>query len=361
MLSNGSKNAVRKPRRCSKSSAVATTFTRAMVLRLGRSLTRPCVRRTAVTAARKCPVFARRGVSPRKAAKLLRPKLRSQQTRPRFASTFGPSRASALTIAREHRHPVSASKQPAFIRAEALNIAKRVTDRTNEVVILSEVAKSGREIPAADLSGIGKWTRSEIDPSKILTFPVLAIDTKPTRNNVQYSAESQKASIKKWVGTTFLFNSAGTNPAFGSADHTLQAASQVARIYKAQLVETPAGETGTLVWVYTVRGASEQVDEFINKIESGILREVSIHVQVEGVNCSICGCSIYDCEKAHIPGVKYGKETCVLQTVGPLTPLELSSVACPGSVNAHVMRDDDSTAYKALPLREALSHKAGGN
>lgn len=220
--------------------------------------------------------------------------------------------------------------------------------------LLFEASRTGSEVGSADLSAISRWTPSEVDPARIVTFPTLAIDTKPTRNQVQYSAASQKASVKKWVGIPFLFNSHAANPAAGGADHTLQAASQVARIYKAQVVKTPAGETGTLVWFYSVRGVSVQTDEFIAKVETGILREVSIHVMCERANCSICGVAMQDCEKGHVPGQKYGRETCVLVTVGALEPLELSSVACPGSPNAHIMSGSEVGEYEVLSLREAL-------
>ncbi len=213
--------------------------------------------------------------------------------------------------------------------------------------LFAEASKSGAKLSADDVKSINRWTRDNIEADRLVSFPVLAIDTAPTRNGIVYSAESQKASVKAWVGKTFLFNSSG------GADHTLAAASQVGRIYRSQLVTTAQGETGTLVWVYSVRGVSQQTDEFIGKIESGILREVSLHVMVEGVNCSICNVAAQDCEKAHQPGQKYGKQTCSLITQGPLEPLEVSAVAVPGSTSARVMSDDDAT--KLVALREALA------
>lgn len=234
---------------------------------------------------------------------------------------------------------------------------KEVLNASVGADVLLESAADGKSLSSSDLKAVRKWTQEDIAPERIFTFPVLAIDTAPTRNMVQYSAESQKASVKAWIGKTFLFNSNGQADTGSGADHRLAAASQVARIYRSQLVKTPAGETGTLVWVYTVRGVSESIDEFIAKIEAGILREVSIHVMVQSVDCSICGKSMQDCEAGHMPGMKYGRELCVMVTNGPLEPIELSSVACPGSVNAHVMNDSAVADYSVLSLREAL----GGN
>lgn len=223
--------------------------------------------------------------------------------------------------------------------------------------ILSEDAQDGASLSKSALNKIGKWTRN-VKEEDIVAWPILAIDTAPTRNKVIYSDESQKKTVKKWIGKTFLFNSmaaAGTWD-FGP-DHKLQAASQVARIFDAQLVKTPKGETGTLVWVYSVRAVSQQTDDFINKVEAGILREVSIHIAIprgSGIQCSICKVPFADDKKDHYPGVIDGKQEVYAETVGVLEPLELSAVACPGSVNAHVMQDDEVEDYPVLSLREAL-------
>lgn len=224
--------------------------------------------------------------------------------------------------------------------------------------ILTEDAQDGSKLSKAALNKIRKHTRSDLDESKIVAWPILAIDTAPTRNKVIYSAESQKKTVKRWIGTTFLFNSLGSQGIWeGGPDHKLQAASQVARIFDAQLVKTPKGETGTLLWVYSVREVSQQTDEFINKVEAGILKEVSIHIAIprgSGIQCSICKVPFADDKNDHWPGQMDGKKEVYAETVGVLEPLELSAVACPGSVNAHVMQDDEVEDYPVLSLREAL-------
>lgn len=235
--------------------------------------------------------------------------------------------------------------------------------------VLIESAASGKDIPASHLTKIGKWTRTEQAAETLHTFPVLMIDTDPTRNNVIYTSESQKKSIKSWQGTTFLFNHTAQNGGGlwgGSADHTLQAASQMGRIYESKLVKTPKGAIGSLAHFYSVEGIDATTDGFIRKLEAGILREVSIHVSVpEGVICSICNDAFSKCMdnsgEYHYPGETYkkpkgnGKETCYMSTgTSLLTPLELSAVACPGSVNAHVMQDDEVEDYPVTSLREAL-------
>lgn len=221
----------------------------------------------------------------------------------------------------------------------------------------SILTEETRNLAKAEISAIRKYTRSDFDEAAIYTFPCLAIDTTPTRNGVIYSKESQKATCKKWIGIPFLFNAEaqGAGIFANGQDHTVQAASQYARIYKAQLVETGGGNVGTLVWVYTFPDISPSVREFVNKVDTGILREVSIHVMAKnGVVCSICDKQFGEDDHTHMPGEKYGKQTCYMKTVGELDPIELSSVACPGSVVAHIMDNSEVSDYKLLSLREAL-------
>lgn len=236
-------------------------------------------------------------------------------------------------------------------------------DETFGSTVLLEDAASGDSIPAAHLTKIRKWTQKDTPAESIHTYPVLMIDDAPTRNLVIYTAESQKKTAKRWPGTTFLFNAAGTQGLFdGGPDHKLQAASQMARIYDAKLVNTPKGNIGTLAWFYTVSGIDENIDAFIGKLDAGILREVSIHISApEGVICSVCNDSFSKCFENsgadHYPGDKdpKSKKTVYMSTgVGGLIPLELSAVACPGSVNAHVMQDDEVEDYPVVSLREAL-------
>lgn len=237
---------------------------------------------------------------------------------------------------------------------DTLEIALAATDARIDASILTEESRS---VSKSEISAIRKYTRRDIDEASVYTFPVLAIDTRPTRNGVIYSAESQKKTCKQWIGIPFLFNAnaQGAGIFSNGQDHTVQAASQFGRIYKAQCVETGNGNIGTLVWVYSFPDVSPAVQEFVNKVDTGLLREVSIHVMAKnGVECSVCGSSFQDDNHTHIPGEKYGKETCYIQTIGQLEPIELSSVACPGSTVAHIMDNADVSKYKLLSLREAL-------
>ncbi|GAC1334037.1 MAG: hypothetical protein NVSMB14_01030 [Isosphaeraceae bacterium] len=232
--------------------------------------------------------------------------------------------------------------------------------------ILLEDVKTGDDIPKSHLNKIGKYTRTSPDPESLYTFPVLMIDTAPTRNKVIYTEASQKKSVKSWPGTTYLFNSNGASDLFSGADHRLASASQIGRIYDAQVVRTPKGLVGTLGWVYTVKG-TESTDDFVHKVDAGILKEVSIHVSVPGgVQCSICEDVFGNCIENsktkkdpkgtyHYPGEQYNGKTCYMTThEAAFVPVELSNVACPGSVNAHIMQDDEVQNYQVVSLREAL-------
>lgn len=220
--------------------------------------------------------------------------------------------------------------------------------------IYREAAGVGVNVTDDHLALINEWTRTPLTREQVYTFPALAIDEQATRNYVRYTAASQRASVSRWVGTPFLFNSDSQWASlFDGSDHSLKASSQVGRIYKSDLVRTPEGFIGTLVHVYTAKGVDESVDSFINRIDAGLLREVSIHVMVPGgAKCNICK-EMYPCGD-HELAQDYNGVTCTVDTVGPFVPLELSSVACPGSVVAHVMPDAETSSYQVLALREAL-------
>src|SRR6266567_1081367 len=236
--------------------------------------------------------------------------------------------------------------------------------------ILAEESASGQKIPSSHLNKIRKWIREDIDVKRIHTFPFIMIDTAPTRNLVIYTAKTQKKSLNGWFGRTVLFNSTGVGNVglLGQADHYLQASSQVARIYDAKMVKTPDGEIGTLGWVFAVEGVDPVIDSFINKLNAGVLREVSIHVAVaEGIFCSIdekqfaswSDDKTEENEKIicfdHQPGNKYGKQICYMSTGDHrVEPLELSVVACPGSINARVLKPDEVEDYTMTSLSEAL-------
>src|SRR5579872_5685866 len=219
--------------------------------------------------------------------------------------------------------------------------------------IFAEGARTGKAISNEELALINKYTRRPFERGELYTFPVLAIDDEPTRNKVQYTAQSQRLSAKKWEGIPYLFNASAASSLLGSADHALNAASQHARIYRSTLVKTPWGTTGTLVHVYTARNVSDEIESFIKKLDAGLLRESSIHVMVPEAVCSICS-EKFPCNNEHYPGEKYEGIEAIVKTKGAFEPLELSAVAVPGSVVAHVMSDDEEGKYRRLSLREAL-------
>jgi len=228
--------------------------------------------------------------------------------------------------------------------------------------ILGSEADASSKISKSHLTQIGKWTQQTIPEENLAVFPTLMITEEPTRNLVIYTAESQKKSVSGWKGTPLLFNRLSNSAGWfsGGGDHQLQAASQFGRLYQASVVKTESGIIGSLAWWYSVKGISEATDEFIGKCQAGIHREVSIHVTVpNGVICSICNDAFSKCkdnaDTYHYPGEKYGKQTCYMSTGdGKLGPIELSVVACPGSVAAHIMPESEVPEYSPVALREAL-------
>ena len=225
--------------------------------------------------------------------------------------------------------------------------------------IMSEAREVGPSISTSDMALIKKWMPGEVNQENIVSWPVLLIDDSATRNHMTYSAESQRISVASWVGKPFLFNDSNVM----DGDHEVKASSQKARIFKSELVTTPWNTTGTLAHVFTVRNSgAADIDAFIGKMESGILREVSLQVQLTQMpKCSIdqmtFGSGKGQCG-AHEKGNTYGGQKCDAITQGRLVPIEVSAVACPGSLIAHVMSSDESRNYLPKSMRESFSPTA---
>ena len=125
----------------------------------------------------------------------------------------------------------------------------------------------------------------------------------------------------------------------GIKDHSGKSDNQTARIFETKTETLPGRKTlleedyvRLTARAYMLR--SEKNAELIKEIEAGIRKEVSVAVAVDERKCSLCGESL--CE--HIPGRKYGKNTCctLLEKVSDV--YEWSFVAVPAQREAGVTK-----------------------
>ena len=163
----------------------------------------------------------------------------------------------------------------------------------NENYVLDGITiQSFKEAVAqADLDKINKLTVKPVDAKDITVYTALLIDDKITRNNTQYNKDFQSMLLSLPVGEG---NFIGTPVLFGeSKDHQAIAASQVGRIFDAWQVVDNEKHFGVMAKIYILNESNETL---ISKVDSGVLKELSISTKVQLPLCSVCGQNIANCE-----------------------------------------------------------------
>lgn len=176
-----------------------------------------------------------------------------------------------------------------------------------------------------DLELINTYTRRKLEPEEVYTFSVTLCDNEVDRDWEAFSGEALEKLAELFVGKT------------GIADHERKSANQAARIYRTELVweeekRTALGEKYGRLVAYAYIPRTESSREIIEKIDSGIWKEVSVGCSVRKSVCSICGkerCS-------HEKGRKYQGRVCARVLMDPADAYEFSFVAVPAQRNAGV-------------------------
>ena len=209
----------------------------------------------------------------------------------------------------------------------------------NENYVLDGITiQSFKEAVAqADLDKVNKLTVKTVDAKDITVYTALLIDDKITRNSTQYNKDFQSMLLSLPVGEG---NFIGTPVLFGeSKDHQAIAASQVGRIFDAWQVVDNEKHFGVMAKIYILNESNETL---ISKVDSGVLKELSISTKVQLPLCSVCGQNIANCE--HKPGVN----NCYVIMSGNGFVAETSFVAVPGSNVAKILSEADVKNFLKL-------------
>ena len=174
---------------------------------------------------------------------------------------------------------------------------------------------------AADMAAINRHTRTPLEPADVYVFSVHACDDRPDRDGERFTAEGLAALAPLYLGKPMIF------------DHLWSAAQQVARIYRAEVVKDGTA-TVLRLDAYMLRNAETQ--PVIDKIEAGILKEVSVGCSIAKATCSICGQPYGSCP--HDRGRVYDGKTCVVELSEPTDAYEVSFVAVPAQPAAGVCK-----------------------
>lgn len=211
----------------------------------------------------------------------------------------------------------------------------------------------------ADIGLINQYSLKELKPEDVFCFSAILTNNEVDRDTEYFSSKSLDTLAKLFLGKT------------GIMDHSWSMKNQVARLYRLE-VETPGGKNFRGDPLKELRGSAyilrtEESQPVIDKIEGGIVKEISIGFNVERTVCSICGESFYydrndwkmKCNNGHIKGEKYNGMLCAVQLENPTDAYEFSFVAVPANRGAGVAKSfNDGTSIHDAFLKMSLEQLA---
>ncbi|MDD6284549.1 MAG: hypothetical protein PUB05_04210 [Firmicutes bacterium] len=187
----------------------------------------------------------------------------------------------------------------------------------------------------SDLQKINKLARRPLTEDDVYVFPVTLCDNEIDRDNERFSIDALHGLAKLFVGKT------------GISDHSMRSSDQTARIFDCT-VESVSGQTTAAGEVYHKLCAkayvprSDKYKDFINEIDTGIKKEVSVGCSTASRRCSICGNEIGRGPCNHRVGRSYtvgGKRAVCHAILGdPTDAYEWSFVAVPAQRAAGVTK-----------------------
>lgn len=197
-----------------------------------------------------------------------------------------------------------------------------------------------------DLELINKLSRRELKEDEVYVFSLILCDNEVDRDFERFTTETLRELAKLFVGKT------------GIVDHDRKSVNQCARVFHTEVQvdeekKTSFGEAYTFLLAKAYIPRLKSNEDIIGRIDSGILREVSIGCSVEKSVCSICGGE--NC--FHIRGRKYDGVTCVKLLKHAADAYEFSFVAVPAQRNAGVTKtfregDERCMMEKLKSIRE---------
>lgn len=199
-----------------------------------------------------------------------------------------------------------------------------------------------------DMELINRLTRRELKEDEVYVFSLILCDNEVDRDFERFTTETLRQLAPMFVGKT------------GIVDHDRKSANQCARIFTAEVQvkeeKTTFGDNYACIYAKAYMPRIRSNEDIIEKIDSGILREVSVGCAVERSLCSICGGE--NC--GHIRGRSYDGEVCVKLLSGATDAYEFSFVAVPAQRKAGVTKAFSKRKGDERSMTEKLkSLKAG--
>lgn len=183
-------------------------------------------------------------------------------------------------------------------------------------------------VTAQDMEKINRYTRRPFTEDEVYVFSLILCDNDVDRDFERFTVEALFQMEKLFVGKT------------GICDHEAKAENQTARLFdcKVEARQDKKTLTGDEYFCLTGRAYMPRTPEnepVINRIESGICKEVSVGLSAKKRVCSVCG-SAGTCQ--HIPGHTYSGKLCYFELSEVDDAYEWSFVAVPSQREAGVVK-----------------------
>lgn len=206
------------------------------------------------------------------------------------------------------------------------------------------------KVSAEDLSLINGYARRELSADEVYVFSVILCDNDVDRDGERFTVESLFALEKLFVGKTGIF------------DHEPSAKNQRARIFECRVETVEGKKTATGDDYFRLRARaymprSEENEDLILAIDSGIVKEVSVGCAVKKTACSVCGEAIGLC--GHKKGESYSGKLCCGELLEPFDAYEWSFVAVPAQKNAGVTKGFDGRGFEMENVLKRIENEKG--
>jgi hypothetical protein len=216
----------------------------------------------------------------------------------------------------------------------------------------------GKADAAADIGLINVHSVKELDPGEVYCFSVVLCDNEVDRDIERFTNASLEAFAPLFLGKP------------GISDHRWSVEKQIARLYRAETEDgNKKNSLGEQLRVlkgsaYMIRNEASQ--PYIDAIDGGIMKEISIGCMVEKCCCSICGDPLeldwstytYKCRNGHTKGETYDGKPCIGNLENPIEAYEFSFCVVPAQPGAGVTKSMHGLdgAFEALMSADLSGH-----
>lgn len=192
-----------------------------------------------------------------------------------------------------------------------------------------------------DLKKINQYTRRDFDADSLYVFTVTLCDNDIDRDFEKFSVSALEELKTLFVGKT------------GISDHSMKSSDQKARVFetwveKSDTKRTADGEEYYMLKAKAYMLKNDENKAFIEELDAGIKKEVSVSCSSSKAVCSICGKDKRQGRCEHISGKKYKGKIAYTILSDISDAYEFSFVAVPAQRQAGVTKAFDFTKESTM-------------